>query len=220
MQNSAKRLSRMANDMFELSVGKQIKRTLNLQPADIRDCIDQAIHEIMPLAESREISISVDLASIDRDLYLESGQIEQVLINILHNACKFTERRGAIELRGYPSFWERREPRGKASFELDRRLQNSCRPNCYRIDVQNSGLPIPKEQLKTIFEEYSSYGGSRDRSGAGLGLAICGLILRQHNGFIWAENTEAGPLFAFVLPYYGKKTEPEFAKKLRTVWAN
>jgi signal transduction histidine kinase len=210
MQHSAKRLSRMANAMFELSVGRHIKRTPNLQAADIRSCVDQAVHEIMPFAEGKQISISVDLAQDPPPVYFEPGQIEQVLINLLDNACKFTHRQGEIEISGYPFFWERREPRGKVVFGRDRRNGASREPNCYRIDIRNSGSPIPKEQLTGIFEEYTSYAGSRDRAGAGLGLAICGMILRQHNGRIWAENTEAGPLFAFVLPYQWEEPELEF----------
>jgi len=164
----------------------------------------------MLFADSKQISISVDLADQAPPLYFEPGQIEQVLINLLDNACKFTHRQGEIEIRGYPFFWERREPRGKVVFGTDRRNQTSREPNSYRIDIRDSGSPMPEEQLKGIFEEYTSYAGSRDRSGAGLGLAICGMILRQHNGRIWAENTEAGPLFAFVLPYQGKQPESEF----------
>jgi two-component system sensor histidine kinase ResE len=202
MQHSVKRLSGMTNAMFELSVGRQMKRTPDLQVGDIRDCIDHAAHEIMPVAESKQISLSIDLTSYISPLYFEPVKIEQVLVNILDNACKFTRRPGEIEIRGYPFFWERREPRGKVVFSLDRRTQFCREPNSYRIDVRNSGAPIPNEHLKGIFEEYTSYGGSRDRSGAGLGLAICAMILRQHNGEIWAENTVAGPLFAIVLPIH------------------
>ncbi len=216
MQHSASRLSRMANAMFELSVGRQIKRTPDLRAGDIRACVDQATHEIMPFAESKQISISVDLSPDAPLLYFEAGQIEQVLINVLDNACKFTPRQGSIEIRGYPFFWERREPRGKVAFGADRRRRASGEPNCYRIDILDSGGPIPSGQLKGIFEEYTSYAGSQDRSGAGLGLAICGLILRQHNGEIWAENTDAGPLFAFVLPIHVEATEFEFDRNLKS----
>jgi signal transduction histidine kinase len=202
MQHSVKRLSGMANAMFELSVGRQMKRIPDLQVGDIRDCVDHAAHEIMPLAESKQISLSVDLTSYAPPLYFEPIKIEQVFVNLLDNACKFTRGPGEIEIRGYPFFWERREPRGKVVFSLDRRRHLSQEANSYRIDVRNSGAPIPNEQLKGIFEEYTSYGGSRDRSGAGLGLAICAMILRQHNGEIWAENTVSGPLFAVVLPIH------------------
>ena len=55
-------------------------------------------------------------------------------------------------------------------------------PNAYRIDIRDSGHAIPAEHLDHIFEEYTSYAGGRDRSGGGLGLAICRMIVTQHDG--------------------------------------
>lgn len=205
MQHSVKRLSSMADSMFDLSVGRQVKQSPLLQPGNIRACVDQAAHEMMPLAAGKQISLSVNLTAATTPLYFEPGKIERVIINVLDNACKFTRRPGEIEVRGYPFFWERREPRGRVVFGIDLRNRASGEPNSYRIDIRNTGAPIPNEQLKEIFEEYTSYGGSCDRPGAGLGLAICGMILRQHNGRIWAENTSSGPLFALVLPFHRGK---------------
>ena len=51
-----------------------------------------------------------------------------------------------------------------------------------------------------IFEEYTSYSGPQDRSGGGLGLAICKMILTAHGGDVWAENHSTGARLSFVLP--------------------
>jgi signal transduction histidine kinase len=83
---------------------------------------------------------------------------------------------------------------------MERRRQESREPNGYRIDITNSGKPIPKEHLEDIFEEYASYSGDQDRSGGGLGLAIGKMIITQHEGCVWAENTTKGPRFSFILP--------------------
>jgi signal transduction histidine kinase len=74
-------------------------------------------------------------------------------------------------------------------------------PNTYRIDVRDSGVGILREQLNTIFEEFTSYSGGSDRSGGGLGLAICRMIMQQHDGKVWAENVEGGAMLSFVIPY-------------------
>ena len=200
MHHSAKRLSRMAGAMFELSVGRQIKKRPELRAGDIRETLEQALHEIAPFADDKGIAIRGDLSPIDVPLYFEAGQMEQVLINILDNACKFTPRGGSIEIRGYPFFWERRVTRSLASLHAERRAHSSTEPNAYRVDIQDSGTAIPEQHLEHIFEEYTSYGGGRDRSGGGLGLAITRMILLQHEGRVWAENTDAGPMFSFVLP--------------------
>jgi signal transduction histidine kinase len=217
MQHSAKRLSRLANSMFELSVGGQIKRTPRAEAGDVRKCVDQAIHEMRPLADSKHISYSVNLVGQAAPLFFESDRIEQVIINILDNACRFTPPYGQVEIQGYPFFWERRKQHTKSETGPDRRHVDSRDPNSYRIDVRNSGEPIPDHQLKRIFEEYTSYAGSHDRSGAGLGLAISYMILQQHNGHIWAENSNIGPQFAFVLPFADGRIQNKQAPDEKTV---
>lgn len=206
MHHSAKRLSRMAASMFELSVGRQVKRRPELRPGDIRETLEQALHEITPFADDKGIAVRVDLSPIEVPVYFEAGQIEQVLINILDNACKFTPRAGTIEIRGGPFFWERRVSRSSTPLHSERRTRNSTEPNTYRVDILDSGTAIPEQHLERIFEEYTSYAGGRDRSGGGLGLAITRLILLQHEGRVWAENTEAGPMFSFVLPLQHRAT--------------
>jgi signal transduction histidine kinase len=200
MQHSVKRLSRMTSAMFELSIGRQIKKQPDLREADISECVEQALHEVNPFADGKRISISVEMDPAPSALYLEPGQIEQVLVNLLDNACKFTPRSGEIEIRGYPFFWERRSLRSSSAPLLERRYEDSRLPNSYRIDIRDSGSRIPHEHLETIFEEYTSYSGGRDRSGGGLGLAICRMIIALHDGHVWAENTDHGPRLSFVIP--------------------
>jgi signal transduction histidine kinase len=206
MHNSTKRLSRMASAMFELSVGRHVKKCPELKPGDIRACLEQALHEITPFADEKSITITPDLEPCTDALQFEAGQIEQVLVNILDNACKFTPRAGSIEIRGYPFFWERRGTRSNLPTEAERRHRTIREANSYRVDIRDSGAPIPQEHLHRIFEEYTSYAGGRDRSGGGLGLAICKMILAQHNGRVWAENHDSGPVFSFVLPIYRSRS--------------
>jgi signal transduction histidine kinase len=136
------------------------------------------------------------------------------LINILDNACKFTAKAGSIEVRGYGFFWERRATRSTVTLASERRQRSLHEPNTYRIDIRDSGNLIPYEHLGRIFEEYTSYSGGRDRSGGGLGLAICKMIVTQHDGHIWAENTEFGPLFSFVIPLF--RGEPGHAGEINS----
>jgi signal transduction histidine kinase len=216
MQHSTKRLSRMASAMFQLSIGRHVKRPVDLQRGDIRECLEQALHEIAPFADDKAIAITTDLAGCDHPLYFEAGQIEQVLINVLDNACKFTPRAGAIELHGYPYFWERRTTRSSLPPVAERRRRTAPDPNTYRIDIRDSGNAIPPEHIDHIFEEYTSYAGGRDRSGGGLGLAISRMIITQHEGRVWAENTELGPMFSIVLPVHRPEAIHTVEQILRT----
>jgi signal transduction histidine kinase len=200
MQYSASRLSRMTNSMFQLSVAPRMKNHGVMQLSTIPDCIERALHEVAQFVDEKRISVSVDLSADPPPLYFERTQIEQLLINLLDNACRFTPKGGAIEIRGYPYFWERRASRHPFAVVQERRAGLSQEPNTFRLDVRESAKQIPAHQLESIFEEYTSYGDSEDRSGGGLGLAICKMVVANHFGRIWAENTEFGPMFSVVLP--------------------
>jgi signal transduction histidine kinase len=207
MHHSAKRLSRMSTAMFQLSVGRYVKRRPEFRKQDLQNCLDQVLYEIGTMVGSKDISISSELEPESRCLHFEEGQIEQLLINLLDNACKFTPRGGEIEIHGYPYFWERRATTSFPAPENERRQRANCEPNAYRIDLRNSGSPIPQQHLRSIFEEYMTYSGRHDRSGGGLGLAICRMIAIQHEGTIWADNTEAGPMFSVVLPFHLRQAQ-------------
>jgi len=201
MQQSATRLSRITNSMFQLSIRQNVDQELNLEKADMRDCVDQALHEVALFLEDKRISVKVEIEQPPDGLFFDKSQMEQTLVNLLDNACKFTPRYGTIEIRGCPFFWERRTGHA-ASLDpsIDRRVQQVRTPNSFRIDIRDSGPGIPAVHLVKIFEEYTSYSGGQDRSGGGLGLAICRMILQRHRGQVWAESHTEGAVFSFVLP--------------------
>jgi len=201
MLHSIKRLSRMATAMFQLSVGRQLDRQPNLQTGDIEACINQALHEIGPFSESKQIELTSQINASPQSLYFDREQIEQVLINLLDNACKFTPKYGTIDVRGYPYFWERRAKLKTTLTNGERRTSRLQAPNAFRVDICDSGPGVPFENLEKIFEEYTSYSGGQDRSGGGLGLAICRFILNLHHGQVWAESGQGGSTFSFVLPF-------------------
>jgi signal transduction histidine kinase len=70
----------------------------------------------------------------------------------------------------------------------------------YKIEVHDNGMGILPEQLDSVFEEYTSYAGARDRSGGGLGLAICKMLIAEHQGAIWAQSDRQGTKMSFILP--------------------
>jgi signal transduction histidine kinase len=212
MQYSTKRLARMVSAMLELSSGRELKRTPELQRADLRKTVDQAVQEIGYLSKDKNISIKCLFEPADSALYFDPSQMDQVFVNILDNACKFAPRNGSIEIRGYPFFWERRAGvTSITSLPKERRSRDAKEPNSYRIDISDSGSAILPEHLESIFEEYTSYAGGRDRSGGGLGLAICRLIVDQHRGRVWAQNTNKGPMFSLALPVR-KNTSTQMAQ--------
>jgi signal transduction histidine kinase len=198
-QNSLKRLSRMTSAMFHLAVGWRVPRVPNLKEGDVRECVEQSIHETQPLAAERRIQVTTELTPLNQAIYFDPEEMLQVLTNLLENACKFASKGGRIAVRGYPYFWERRSAGPNGSVNVERRGSQRATPNAFRFDVSNTGPAIAAERLNRIFDEYTSFGGSEE-GGTGLGLAICKLIVQQHRGRIWAENHAGGPMISFVLP--------------------
>ena len=200
MHLSIRRLSRLADGLLQLSVPPYVRRGPDRQRADITKCLQEALDEIRPLGDDKKLEIQSDLVACGDHLYFDPGQITQVFVNVLENSCKFVPRRGLIEIRGYPWFWERRRGPAVVSTLMERRSSRTLQPNSYRIDIRDSGGPIAEENLRSIFDEYVSRSAAGGRSGSGLGLTICRGIIDQHSGRMWAENTPDGPVFSFVLP--------------------
>ena len=190
MQHSIGRLSKMSRAMFELSVHHNTERKPNLIRTNIENCVQNAIHQIMPLAQDKGLDVTVDLDPPDIRLHLDPAAIEQVLVNLLENACKFTPRSGSIEVIGRLSTWHPHngEPSEHGTIHV------------YKIELRDTGMGILAEHLDSVFEEFTSYAGARDRSGGGLGLAICKMLITAHNGAIWAESDRKGTTISFVLP--------------------
>jgi len=199
MQRSADRLSRLAFAVLELTLGNRAKDRLVLRPDSIENCIEQAIHEIRPRSEEKDISIILRLRDIPANLCFDADQMEQVLLNLLDNACRFTPKHGLIEIAGYPFFCERRTHRTPL-YTGERRVCQNREPNSFRVDIKDSGPPVPAESIPLVFEDYIPYSSPEDRSGGGLGLAICKLIVRSHQGQIWVRSGPDGVVFSFSLP--------------------
>jgi two-component system, OmpR family, sensor histidine kinase KdpD len=116
-----------------------------------------------------------------------------VLVNLIENSCKFAPKNGSIEIHGYSVLRNSgMQPRAAGVY--------TSAASGYRVDIQDSGPGVPTHLTEKIFEQYVSSSSSSDRSGGGLGLAICKAIITAHQGKIWATPSEKGGQFSFVLP--------------------
>jgi two-component system phosphate regulon sensor histidine kinase PhoR len=107
----------------------------------------------------------------------DENRIEQVLVNVVHNAVKFTPRNGEITI--------------SVGIEGDYLM----------ISVSDTGIGIPADDLPRIFERFYKVDKARSGGGTGLGLAIAKHIIQAHGGNIWAESKEGeGSIFNFTLP--------------------
>jgi signal transduction histidine kinase len=190
MQRSVSRLCRLVEAVMDLGTGSSGANKLRFEPASIKGCAEQAVYEILPFVQRKQISVKVDIESPTAALLFDPGQLEQVLTNLLDNACKFTPKGGEITIRG-------RSVATQGLWEIGSAEDTSA----YRVDVTDTGRGIDPGHLEEIFDEHTSYGDCLDRSGSGLGLAICRKIIQAHNGRIWAGCRTQGASFSFVLPF-------------------
>jgi len=210
MRHSARRLTRLSASMFEMSMGRRIHMAPPEKPGDIEGCITQAVYETTPLTDSKNITVRVKKIAPERPILLASSQIEQVLVNLLENACRFTPKRGRIEIDARPIFWDRRSSKvTERRAHEDRRSECLQEANAFRIEVRDSGPGIRREDLGRIFEEFTSESAKTDMARGGLGLSICRQIIQSHRGQIFAEADDKGAKFLFILPYASCEFRPK-----------
>jgi signal transduction histidine kinase len=189
---SSKRLGRLAGGALELLLQGRLANNTDVREANIEETLNQALHDIYPLTKDKRLHVDVQMTAPEEILLFEPEQMQQVFVNLLENSCKFTPSGGIIEIRGYPFF--------HSAWDGHKATNDARAMNAYRIDICDSGIGVPPGLSERIFEAYTSSRESNDRSGAGLGLAICKAILVAHGGVIWATPAAEGGKFSFILP--------------------
>jgi len=151
---------------------------LQVEPVDIKSLLQGVSWEISPLIESKNLKISLDLPDFLPLVEGDGKKLEQVVLNLMTNAAKFTPEGGNITLRAR---------------KQDKELL---------IEVQDNGIGISKEEQDRLFKPYSRLNADRQRHpGLGLGLALAKQVVELHKGRIWVESEAGkGSTFAFSLP--------------------
>jgi signal transduction histidine kinase len=196
MQSSARRISKQAAGIFELTVLGQVRRQPQWALSDIEEVVAQAVDEVFLLSQDKNQNISLSLSAPDKPFHFDPEQIGQVILNLLENSCKFTPCRGSVEIRGYNVLCDL-----TCESAAQGAIPNENDSTAYRIDIEDSGAGIESDLVACMFEQDTSYSAGRDRSGGGLGLAISKMIVSAHQGFIWADNSQQGAVFSVVLPF-------------------
>ncbi len=119
-------------------------------------------------------------------VHVDQVRLEQVLVNLIHNAVKFTRAGGSVVL--------------SACQAANGETEGAVGP-MIRFAVKDSGVGIPADDLPRIFERFYRVDKSRTGGGTGLGLSIGRHIVEAHGGRIWAESVEGkGSTFYFTVP--------------------
>ena len=168
----AERLSRLLDDLLELSRLEAGSRPLKREPVALRPVIARSLDLVRPKASSRQVELSVTIPE-GPDLLGDPEALEQVLVNLLDNAVKYTPEAGRVALHAHTV--------GMGSAGL------------WHISVSDNGLGIESDHLARVFERFYRVdsGRSRERGGTGLGLAIVKHLTLAMGGKVGVKS-EAG----------------------------
>ncbi len=170
-------LTQMAQELLDLSRIESGQVELILAPLAPKGLVTSAADRMRMQAERAGLKLSIKCEDGLPNIRADKSRLEQVLVNLIHNAVKFTK------------------PGGDISLETESTVGG------IRFAVRDSGVGIPTESLTRIFERFYRVDKSRTGSGTGLGLSISKHIIEAHGGKIWAESNEGrGSVFYFVIP--------------------
>jgi two-component system phosphate regulon sensor histidine kinase PhoR len=171
-------LTQMAQELLDLSRIESGQVELILAPLAPKSLITSAADRMRMQAERAGLKLSIKCEDNLPHIRADKSRLEQVLVNLIHNAVKFTK------------------PGGDISVEAESILDG------VRFAVRDSGVGIPSESLTRIFERFYRVDASRTGSGTGLGLSISKHIIEAHGGKIWARSNEGrGSVLYFEIPF-------------------
>ena len=161
IDDECNRMNRLVKDLLQLSNLDFKKTVWKKKEVDINNFVKDIVDRLKLSFKEKEQKYSLNLKEVPRIL-IDKDAIEQVVLNIVSNAIKYTENKGSIF------------------------IETEASDNFVTIRVKDSGIGIPEEDLERIFERFYRVekGRSRELGGTGLGLAIAKEIVEGHNGFI------------------------------------
>lgn len=183
MHTEVDALTQMVNELLELSRIESGRLSLDLKPVAASELLLSARERMRLQAERAGLDLRVETKNDQLMVRADAPRLEQVLVNLIHNAVKFTRPGGEIVLLAEAG-------EGGAPFG-----------DVIRFAVRDTGVGISAEDLSRIFERFYKSDRSRTGGGTGLGLSIARHIVESHGGRIWAESIEGhGSTFFFTIP--------------------
>jgi len=180
MDRQVTQLVKLIDDLLEVSRIATGKVVLKSRRVDMRNVVEAAIESTQPMITAFEHSLRVDLPSTPVWVHADDSRLEQVISNLLNNACKYTPRRGKIAVG--------------LTQENDKAV----------LRVTDNGVGIPREMLPLVFEMFTQVDRNLDRAqgGLGIGLSLVRRLMALHGGEVTADSAgpNQGSTFSIALP--------------------
>jgi signal transduction histidine kinase len=170
---------RLIGDILDVSKFEEGKLTLDREPIDLTAAAREIVERLRPVAAQQSVELVVGPPAPALTVLADRRRLEQVLLNLLGNALKFTPAGGRVSL-------DVTEAGGAV-----------------QMVIADSGPGIPPEEMPLLFEKFSQASSAKSARGpgTGLGLVICRHLVEGHGGRIWAESTPGtGARFIVHLP--------------------
>ena len=179
VRNSARHLLDLINDVLDISKIEAGQVKIISKPFDMREAIEKVVQTVAPLAKEKNLALTVDIGPEVGQITSDRRRVEQILINLLNNAIKFTDK-GTVHI------W------------------CQVKDNWLVTRVVDTGIGIRPEDMDKLFKAFRQIdtGLTRQYEGTGLGLSICKKLVEMLGGEIWAESggLGKGSTFTFTLP--------------------
>ena len=179
VKNETERLTKLTNNLLTLNNLNITGMNLDITDFDINRTIKNTAATFEGICKSKHISFNLVLSGESLYVSADKGKIEQVLYNLIDNAIKFSKPESSIK------------------------LETSEKNETIFVSVKDSGIGIPKDNLKQIFDRFykTDHSRGKDKKGTGLGLSIVKEIINAHHENINVISTvDVGTEFIFTLP--------------------
>ena len=174
--NESKRLSGLIDDLLALSRLERDDAKPEMTVFDVNEMLRRAVIRRMNDLEAKRIDVGCEFEEDRCEVRADSDRIEQVVINLLDNAIKFTPEGGKIT------------------------LESAAKDDVAEITVRDSGCGVPSEDREKIFDRFFTADRAHTAGkGTGLGLSICKRIMEMHGQSIRLLDTDEGAAFSFTL---------------------
>jgi PAS domain S-box-containing protein len=179
VKNSAGHLLGLINDILDLSKIEAGEVKIQLEDIDFVKLLEKVVQTIQPLSDEKQLKLSYETPDSTFQIKTDSQKVEQILINLINNAIKFTEK-GSVKIVYTKNVDE------------------------LKISIIDTGIGLKKDELETVFDTFhqTDTGLARKYEGTGLGLSICRKLTELLGGKIWAQSDgkNKGSTFSFTLP--------------------
>jgi len=186
IQNQAKRLSRLIEDILNTSRIESGLIKVNKEPASLTMLIEEQLRMIRSYAEEKDIEVFGQKPIVFDQVYVHKDMISQVIVNLLSNAVKYTPSGGSV----------------KIETEVDELA------GLARVNVTDTGVGIPEDEIEHVFDKFYRVGANEKHAkGTGLGLNLVKQIIEKvHNGRVFVTSqVGVGSTFGFELPLASKE---------------